>query len=171
MLLIVHIVIAVVAVAALALRPKSNLATAVVAAAALSDVALGAAPGPVVSVIAPLIAFLGAALTLAGFVQRSGLAERAAGVLAARARGSSLLLYVLVCALCVALTAAISLDGAVVLMVPLLLVLDAALRGPLRAAVPGHGCGRQCGLDRGSTGQPDKPRDHQPPRPVGDRVH
>ena len=130
MLLIVHIVIAVVAVAALALRPKSNLATAVVAAAALSDVALGAAPGPVVSVIAPLIAFLGAALTLAGFVQRSGLAERAAGVLAACARGSSLLLYVLVCALCVALTAAISLDGAVVLMVPLLLVLARRFGAP-----------------------------------------
>jgi len=130
MLLIVHIVIAVVAVTALALRPKSNLATAVVAAAALSDVALCAAPGPVVSVIAPLIAFLGAALTLAGFVQRSGLAERAAGVLAARARGSSLLLYVLVCALCVALTAAISLDGAVVLMVPLLLVLERRFGAP-----------------------------------------
>ncbi|MGO9885449.1 MAG: SLC13 family permease [Solirubrobacteraceae bacterium] len=130
MLLIVHVLLVLIAVAALALRPKSNLSTAVVALAAVTDVALGAAPGPVVSVITPLIAFLGAALTLAGFVQRSGLAERAACVLAAQARGSSLILYVLVCALCAALTVAISLDGAVVLMVPLLLVLTRRFDAP-----------------------------------------
>jgi Na+/H+ antiporter NhaD/arsenite permease-like protein len=106
------------------------VSTAVVALAAVTDLALGAAPGPVLSVIAPLIAFLGAALTLAGFVQRSGLAERAACTLAARARGSSLILYALVCALSVALTAAISLDGAVVLMVPLLLVLTRRFQAP-----------------------------------------
>lgn len=130
MLLIVHIALAAIAIASLALRPRSNVSTAVVAAAALIDLALGATPGPVVTVIAPLIAFLGAALTLAGFVQRSGLAERAACTLAAHARGSSLLLYVLVCTLCVALTAAISLDGAVVLMVPLLLILARRFDAP-----------------------------------------
>ncbi|MGO9821773.1 MAG: SLC13 family permease [Solirubrobacteraceae bacterium] len=130
MLLIVHVLLVVIAVAALGLRPKSNLSTAVVALAAVTDVALGAAPGPVVSVITPLIAFLGAALTLAGFVQRSGLAERAACVLAAQARGRSLILYVLVCALCAALTVAISLDGAVVLMVPVLLVLTRRFDAP-----------------------------------------
>jgi arsenical pump membrane protein len=62
-------------------------------------------------------------LTLAALAERSGLAERAAAVLAARARGNTLVLYGLVRALCALLTAAVSLDGAVVLMVPLLLAL------------------------------------------------
>lgn len=128
--LIVHITLAVLAVGALALRPTSKVATLVVAGAGLTDLALGTAAAPVIAVIAPLITFLGAALTLAGFVQRSGLAERAACTLAAHARGSSLILYVLVCALCTALTAAISLDGAVVLMVPLLLVLARRFEAP-----------------------------------------
>src|SRR5579864_7251489 len=117
-MLIIHAILAAIAVGALALRPRSNLATGVVAGAAAADVILGARALPVVSVVAPLIAFLGAALTLAGLAQHSGLAERVAGSLATHARGSALLLYVLVCALCAVLTAAISLDGAIVLMVP-----------------------------------------------------
>jgi arsenical pump membrane protein len=80
--------------------------------------------------VAPLVAFLAAALTLAGLVERSGLAERAAAAIARLARGSGLRLYALVCAACALLTAAISLDGAVVLMVPLLLVLHRRAGAP-----------------------------------------
>src|SRR3954451_14696528 len=122
-MLIARIIIAVIAVGALVAAPRSSRAAAVVLAAAGVDVALGAAAAPAVAVVAPLVAFLAAALTLAALVERSGLAQRAAAVLAAWSRGSGLRLYVLVCALCAALTAAISLDGAVVLMVPLLLAL------------------------------------------------
>lgn len=129
-MLIVHIILAATAVGALALAPSSNRATVVVALAAAADLVLGAQAEPVVAVVAPLIAFLGAALTLAGLVERSGLAERTACLLAARARGSSLVLYALVCSVCVLLTSAISLDGAVVLMVPLLLVLSRRFGAP-----------------------------------------
>jgi len=77
------------------------------------------------------VAFLTAALSLAALVERSGLAERTAAQLAMRARGSSLALYAAVCALCAGLTAAVSLDGAVVLMVPLVLVLARRHAAPL----------------------------------------
>ena len=129
-MLIIHAIVAAIAVGALAARPNGDAATCVVAGAALTDLVLGAGALPVVSVVAPLIAFLGAALTLAGLVERSGLAERAAGVLAVHARGSALLLYALVCATCALLTAAISLDGAVVLMVPVLTVLARRFGAP-----------------------------------------
>src|SRR3954466_8010634 len=120
-MLIARIILAVIAVAALVEAPRSSRAAALVLGAAAVDVAQGAAAAPAVAVVAPLMAFLAAGLTLAALVERSGLAQRAAAVLAAWSRGSGLRLYVLVCALCAALTAAISLDGAVVLMVPLLL--------------------------------------------------
>ena len=129
-MLIVHAILAAIAIAALALRPRSRAATLAALAAAAVDAALGAPVAPALSVVAPLTAFLAAALTLAASVERSGMADRAAGVLAARARGSSLALYGLVCATCAALTAAVSLDGAVVLMVPLLLVLSRRFGAP-----------------------------------------
>lgn len=91
--------------------------------AACVEIALGAHPGPALHLVAPLFAFHTAALTLSALVERSGLAQRAADVLAAVARGRTLSLYLLACALCALLTAVVSLDGAVVLMVPLLLVL------------------------------------------------
>ena len=69
--------------------------------------------------MAPLLAFLAAALTLARALSASGLVERVAFALARRAHGRGLVLYVLVCALCAVLTAVVSLDGAVVLMIPL----------------------------------------------------
>ena len=107
----------------LALRPRSAQWAAAAAGAAVTDAALGTPVGPALSLVAPLLAFLCAALTLAALVERSGLAARAAHALAAGARGSTPLLYTAVCALCAVLTAIVSLDGAVVLMVPLLLVL------------------------------------------------
>lgn len=118
-----RVIFAAVAVGLLAWRPRSAAVAVALACLACIDVVLGASVGPAVRVVAPLVAFLVAALTLAALVERSGLAERAAWMLAARARGNTGALYVLVCGLCVALTMVVSLDGAVVLMVPLLLVL------------------------------------------------
>lgn len=122
-MLIAHLIVAIVAVGAVALRPRSAVSTCVVGLAGAVDLLLGAPAVPALTVIAPLVAFLAAALTLAALVERSGLAERAAHALAAAARGSSARLYVLVCVVCGLLTAAVSLDGAVVLMVPMLVVL------------------------------------------------
>jgi Na+/H+ antiporter NhaD/arsenite permease-like protein len=129
-MLIIHAILAAIAIAALALRPSSSAATLVALATAAVDAVLGAPVGPALDVVAPLIAFLGAALTLAALVERSGIADRAASALAARAGGSALALYALVCATCAALTAAVSLDGAVVLVVPLLLVLSRRFGAP-----------------------------------------
>jgi arsenical pump membrane protein len=133
-MLIIHFILATLAVGAVALRPGRALSAFVAAGAAAVDVALGAAATPALVAVAPLLGFLAAALTLAALVERSGLAERAAVSLAAAGRGSALRLYVLVCALCALLTAVVSLDGAVVLMVPVLLALARharALLGPL----------------------------------------
>src|ERR671935_396776 len=129
-MLIVHAILAAIAIAALAVRPRSALAALAALAAAGVDVLLGASIAPAVAVVAPLTAFLGAALTLAALVERSGIADRAAQALAARAGGSALALYALVCATCAVLTAAVSLDGAVVLVVPLLLVLSRRFGAP-----------------------------------------
>jgi arsenical pump membrane protein len=119
----VHVILAALAVGALARWPSRNASAFVVAAAAAASILLGAPVGPALALVAPLLAFLGAALTLAALVARSGLAERAAAALAALARGNAVTLYLLVCGLCGLLTAAVSLDGAVVLMVPVLLAL------------------------------------------------
>lgn len=70
-------------------------AVLVVALAGLLDALLGAPAASALAVIAPLVAFLAAALTLASLVERSGLADRVACALAAVAGGSSLRLYVL----------------------------------------------------------------------------
>lgn len=130
-MLIVHLILAAVAVAALTARARCPGAVLVaVLAAAITDIVLGAPTSTAISVIAPLLAFLGAALTLAALVERSGLAERVAFGLAAGARGNSFVLYVLACAVCGLLTATVSLDGAVVLIVPLLLVLARRFGAP-----------------------------------------
>src|SRR5581483_10051751 len=102
---------------------RSAAAALGVVAAGAVDVGLGAPLAPALAQIAPLVAFLAAALSLAALVERSGLAERAAAALAAWARGNGLALYGLVCAVCAVLTAIVSLDGAVVLMVPVLMAL------------------------------------------------
>lgn len=133
-MLILHVILAIVAVGALALRPRSTATIAVVGLAGVVDLLLGARALPAIAVIAPLAAFLGAALTLAALVERSGLAERAARALVAGAHGSSALLYLLVCILCGLLTATVSLDGAVVLMIPMLVAVarrSGAAFGPL----------------------------------------
>lgn len=130
--------IAVLAIAALALRPRSAWSAAAVAAAAALDVLLvGARVGPSLRAVAPMVAFLAAALTLSALVERAGLAERAAAALARRARGSLVVLYVATCCLCAALTAVVSLDGAVVLMVPVVIALARRHDAPLPALFAG----------------------------------
>ena len=101
-----------------------------VALVAVIDALLRAPAAPVPAVIAPLLAFLAAALTLASLVERSGLAERAACALAAASHGKSFVLYILVCGVCAVATAAVSLDGAVVLIIPLLVILARRFDAP-----------------------------------------
>jgi Na+/H+ antiporter NhaD/arsenite permease-like protein len=122
-LIIPHVILALLAVGLLAFRPRSPIATLGIVTAALVDIALGARLLPAVEMVLPLLCFLTAALTLADTVERSGLAERAATALAVAARGNTRVLFVLICTLCALLTSVVSLDGAVVLMVPLLLTL------------------------------------------------
>ena len=130
-MLSVHLSLAAVAVAALVLGPRSRISAAVVAAAAALDIALGARVTPALAVVAPLLAFLTAALTLSALIASSGLADRAAVALARRARGNGLVLYALVCGLCALLTAIVSLDGAVVLIVPLIIALHRRYGAPV----------------------------------------
>jgi arsenical pump membrane protein len=70
-------------------------------------------------------------------VEASGLAARVAGLLARAARGNGPALYVATCALCAALTAVVSLDGAVVVMVPVVLALARRCAAPLPALFAG----------------------------------
>jgi arsenical pump membrane protein len=130
-MLILRVTLALAAVAALLLGPRSSRAAIAIAAIAGLDAACGAPLAAVPGAVLPLLAFLTAALTLAAWVERSGLTERAAVALAAVARGNTRALYAAVCALCAALTAVVSLDGAVVLMVPLVLVLARRWGAPL----------------------------------------
>ena len=114
------------AVAAVALRPRAWAPA--VAACALAAAALALAPDVSVirdaaTAVAPLAAFLAAAIWLSDLAAASGLARRLAGALARRAGGSPLALFALVCLCCAALTVAVSLDGAVVLMAPVILAL------------------------------------------------
>jgi arsenical pump membrane protein len=122
-MLILRLVLAAVTVIALAFGPGTSGGSVVALAAAATDVALGASVGPALHIVGPTFVFLAAALTLAATLARAGLGERVASALAVRARGSSYRLYAYVCVLCALLTATVSLDGAVVLMVPVLLAL------------------------------------------------
>jgi len=131
-MVIFHLILAVIAVGLLVLRPRSAAAACVLAGLAAIDAALGASVAPVVGVVAPLVAFLAAALTLARVVDRSGLAARTADLLAAGAGGNAIVLYALVCLLCAAITCTVSLDAAVVLMVPVLLSLTERFEAPMR---------------------------------------
>jgi Na+/H+ antiporter NhaD/arsenite permease-like protein len=130
-MLSVHVSLAAAAVVALVLKPRSKISAAVVAAAAALDIALGARATAAFAVVAPLVAFLTAALTLSAMISSSGLADRVAVALARRARGNGLALYALVCGLCALLTATVSLDGAVVLIVPLIIALHRRFGAPV----------------------------------------
>lgn len=119
--------IACLVVAIAAARPRGLAApTAAIAGGALAT-AVGGERLPQVERAAAealaLAAFLTAVMTLADLVVRSGLAERLADALAARAGGRASRLFALVCLCTVGTTAALSLDGAVVLLVPVVLLL------------------------------------------------
>lgn len=116
-------IVAVLALSAFIVRPSARASLCALVGAAGLALALGASATEPFSVVLPLSAFIAAALTLAALIERSGLAERGAATLASLARGRTLVLYGLVCAGCALLTSVVSLDGAVVLMVPVLLVL------------------------------------------------
>ena len=130
-MLIVHLILAGLAVGAIAGRARSTASAAFVGALAGIAVLLGSPLGPALRAVLPVLAFLAAALTLAAAAERAGLAERAADHLARLARGRTATLYVLVCLASALATAVVSLDGAVVLMVPLLLALSRRHQAPL----------------------------------------
>jgi arsenical pump membrane protein len=116
------LIVAVIAVGLVAARPRSVPVALTVLAVAL--VGCGpAAIGPAVGAVGPAVAFLWAVMRLALLAERSGLADRLAAALLAAGRGSTRRLFWWVCAACGVLTAALSLDGAVVVMAPVLLAL------------------------------------------------
>lgn len=116
--------------AAVASRPRSRwcAAAALAAGAASAAVAGGSVVRDTLVSVAPMLAFLAAALGLAGLAERAGVAERGAGLLARAGGGRAGRLYALVCAATALLTCVVSLDGAVVLMVPLVRALSRRCR-------------------------------------------
>ena len=112
--MIMRFILAGVAVVAVAGWPRSRVG----AATALAVGALAGGIFAAAAAAAPMLVFLTAALGVAGLAERAGLADRAANALACAGRGRTRLLYALVCSVSALLTALISLDGAVVLMVP-----------------------------------------------------
>lgn len=131
-----QIVLGVLVLGALVWRPRSWASAVIAAAATMLLLAVGAVSVDVLGLAlrqtTPLALFLTAAIWLAAFANRAGLAGRMAGLLASRARGSKAVLFALVCSLCAVLTATVSLDGAVVLMIPLVLALARGIPELLR---------------------------------------
>jgi len=92
---------------------------------------------PALVATAPAVGFLLVALLAAAVAVGAGVPARAAAALAAASRGRPFVLYSLVCAATAAATATVSLDGAVVLLVPTVLELGryGAPRRPLLLGV------------------------------------
>jgi Na+/H+ antiporter NhaD/arsenite permease-like protein len=112
--MVTRFILAGIAVVLVAGWPRSRVA----AAAALGAGTLSGGIFAAGVAAAPMLVFLTAALGFAALMDRAGLAAGAVTLLARRGGGSTRRLYVLVCAAAALLTAVISLDGAVVLMVP-----------------------------------------------------
>jgi arsenical pump membrane protein len=127
MLVLLHTLLVVTALAWVVRHPRGWGAAIFATACAAVEVLGGAAPpgllGVALRAAGPLAMFLTAAIWLSAFAERTGLARRLADGVARAAGHSRAMLYVLVSALCALLTATVSLDGAVVLMVPVLLAL------------------------------------------------
>src|SRR5689334_10610927 len=121
-MLILKLTVAVIAVALVAGRPRSMPVALAVLSLAVAECGPGAI-GPALRSVGPAVAFLWAVMRLALLAERSGLAERLAAALLAAGRGSAMRLFCWLCAACALLTAALSLDGAVVVMAPVLLAL------------------------------------------------
>ena len=127
-MLICELILALFAVVLLAIGPASERVALVIVAVAEVDAALGASISPAITAVAPLFAFLTAAL--AALAEQSGLSTSAASMLARWARGNAMRLYALVCVLSGVVTSIVSLDGAVVVMVPLVRVMSGRFRAP-----------------------------------------
>jgi Na+/H+ antiporter NhaD/arsenite permease-like protein len=112
---LIKLILAGIAVISVAVWPRSRLA----AAAALAAGVLSGGILAATTAAAPMLVFLTVALGLAGLAERAGLADRGVTVLARAGKGSTRRLYALVCSASALLTAVVSLDGAVVLMVPM----------------------------------------------------
>src|SRR5262245_58833111 len=137
-MLVLQTLLAAAAVVALVRRPGSRRTAALVAGGAALEVALGAASpalaGSALVDALTLVPLLKAVIWLSAHAERTGLAARLAAAAGRLSRGSRPALYALVCGLCALLTATVSLDGAVVLMVPVALALAAGspeMRRPL----------------------------------------
>ncbi len=103
-----------IAVISVAGWPRNRLA----AATALGAGTLSGGIFPATIAAAPMLVFLTVGLGLAGLAERAGFVDRGVTILARAGKGSTRRLYVLVCSASALLTAVVSLDGAVVLMVP-----------------------------------------------------
>ncbi|HEY7073893.1 MAG TPA: SLC13 family permease [Solirubrobacteraceae bacterium] len=122
--MVIRLIIAGIAVAAVALAPRSRWsAFAALTAGAVSVLLVGGSVArDTLVAVGPMLLFLTAALGVAALAERAGLAERAAARLAGA--GGPRRLYALICACSALLTCVVSLDGAVVLMVPLVRALS-----------------------------------------------
>jgi len=129
---VAELILAAVAVGAVTASPRRWWATAVAAAAAVPSAGLAPASLPAELGVALRTAlFLASALTLAAATVRSGLVPWLAQRLLAGACKRAAVLYAEICLLTAALTLAISLDGAVVLVAPLLTELRRRAGAPL----------------------------------------
>jgi Na+/H+ antiporter NhaD/arsenite permease-like protein len=137
-MLIFRVIVAGAALAFVAARPRSWASAFGAAACAVAVLPLGAgAAGSALGAAGPPIAFLTAVMGLALLADRSGLAARLASLLAAWGRGSTTALFAWVCVACALLTAALSLDGAVVVMLPVIVALARSHGAPLRPLLLG----------------------------------
>jgi Na+/H+ antiporter NhaD/arsenite permease-like protein len=131
-----HIILAATALAFVAALPRSWTAAAAAAVCAALALAAGEASPAMaqaaVSDALPPVVFLASVIGLAMLADRSGLAERLAAALARVAGGSTPALFLWVCGACAVLTATLSLDGAVVVMLPVLAALRRTHGAPLR---------------------------------------
>jgi arsenical pump membrane protein len=127
-MLALEIVVAAAAAVTVARGRAGTRAVAVATGLAALELSAGVVPlresGAAVRATAPIALFLTAALWLAGLCRDAGVADRLAGLVGRCSGGRPALTYAVTCVACAALTAAVSLDGAVVLMVPLVTALS-----------------------------------------------
>jgi arsenical pump membrane protein len=132
-------ILAATVVLGVATRPRSWTATAVVSTVAVASAAAEGveALDQALRSVAPTAVFLVAAGGVAALAMRLGAARRTADWLASLAHGSGCRLFVLVCLVTAVVTALVSLDGAVVVMVPVLVELERRFGAPLRPLLLG----------------------------------
>jgi Na+/H+ antiporter NhaD/arsenite permease-like protein len=134
-----QISIAAVATALVAARPRSWAIAIGVALLAALEAALSGAGSlcPALVAAAPMVAVLIAAVLVAGAAVKAGLPAALATALHQAAGENPLVLFALVCVVTAGLTAAATLDGAVVLMAPVVVELSRRAAFQLRPLVLG----------------------------------